>query len=872
MKRRLFVPEVIQSSATDCGPAALKALFAGFGTYLSYGRLREACQTDVDGTSIDTLEELANTLGLATEQRIVPADLITDRALGCVPSIVVLRLPGGATHFAVLWRVHGRLVQIMDPAAGRVWLPRLRFLASLYIHQQSVPAAAWADYADGDDLASALRRRLRSIGIHEDLWDDRTHMDASLRVVSALVASGKVGRGVPAADLLRRCREHPEQIPETYWSARPVAGDPECVIVKGAVVLAVTASEPETETTPLSPSIAAIRNERPPRWLAPVWGAIAEGGLALLLLIALSLLAAAAGVVLEALMFQGLLELTRHLTMTGERIAALAIVLGFTATLLVLEWSARSGVLGIGRRLELRLRQQILFAIPRLGDRYFRSRLISDMAFRAHSLHLLRQLPELAGELLRLSAALTATTIAIVWLYPDAAFQAAAAAIAAVGVPLLFQPALAERDLRVREASASLSRFYLDALLGATAVRAHAAERALLAAQAPQLEAWADAGLRQQAALVYAEAAQMLGATGPVVWLVMTEAGRSHTPAGFLLLAYWALSIPSLGQQIATILWGVPPLRNTTLRFLEPLNADVNASAQASGQPLPRSGAPSRAGIRVEAVDVSAVAGGQPILDSITLRVNAGEHVAIVGSSGAGKSSLVGLLLGWHTPAQGRLLVDGEPLDARALERIRRDTAWIDPQVHLFRRPLLDNLLYGNADDGESRVGWAMEASGLPGVLRRLPEGLQTPLGDRGTLVAGGEGQRVRIGRAFVAANVRLAILDEPGRGLDRAGRRAVLARARRQFAGATVFAITHDISDALDFDLVLVVEHGRIVEDGSPRAFCASSTSRFRALLDAELAVRRGLWENGGWRRLRMDRGKIVEAENREVHEWTLA
>jgi ABC-type bacteriocin/lantibiotic exporter with double-glycine peptidase domain len=76
VKRPYLIPEVIQTSATDCGPAALKAIASGFGVYLSYGRLREACQTDVDGTSIDMIEELANNLGLAAAQSMVPADLL----------------------------------------------------------------------------------------------------------------------------------------------------------------------------------------------------------------------------------------------------------------------------------------------------------------------------------------------------------------------------------------------------------------------------------------------------------------------------------------------------------------------------------------------------------------------------------------------------------------------------------------------------------------------------------------------------------------------------------------------------------------------------------------------------------------------------
>ncbi|HEX9441675.1 MAG TPA: cysteine peptidase family C39 domain-containing protein, partial [Roseiflexaceae bacterium] len=118
-RRRLLVPEVVQTSAMDCGPAALTALLQGHGLNASYGRLREACQTDVDGTSIDTLEQVAVQLGLEAEQIMLPVDhLLLDEA-EALPALLVVRLPDGLTHFIVAWRRHGSLVQCMDPAQGR---------------------------------------------------------------------------------------------------------------------------------------------------------------------------------------------------------------------------------------------------------------------------------------------------------------------------------------------------------------------------------------------------------------------------------------------------------------------------------------------------------------------------------------------------------------------------------------------------------------------------------------------------------------------------------------------------------------------------------------------------------------------------------
>src|SRR5580704_7178895 len=178
LKRRYLIPEVVQTSAMDCGPAALKALFGGFDRYLSYGRLREACQTDVDGTSIDTLESIAQQLGMRATQSMLPVDLLLLKSSVCLPAVVVVGLPDGGTHLVVLWRTHGPWLQVMDPGAGRLWLPRRRFLESLYIHEQRVPAGACREWCQSAVFTAGLEDRMRALRLEPQLWTDRAHQDA----------------------------------------------------------------------------------------------------------------------------------------------------------------------------------------------------------------------------------------------------------------------------------------------------------------------------------------------------------------------------------------------------------------------------------------------------------------------------------------------------------------------------------------------------------------------------------------------------------------------------------------------------------------------------------------------------------------------
>lgn len=129
-------------------------------------------------------------------------------------------------------------------------------------------------------------------------------------------------------------------------------------------------------------------------------------------------------------------------------------------------------------------------------------------------------------------------------------------------------------------------------------------------------------------------------------------------------------------------------------------------------------------------------------------------------------------------------------------------------------------------------------------------------------MVSGGEGQRVRLGRAMMKAGARLVILDEPFRGLDREKRRELLERARELWRDATLLCVTHDVGETLDFDRALVIDRGQIVEDAPPMELAARGNSLYRALLDAEEDVRAGMWASDEWRRLRVDGGRVSEEE----------
>ncbi|HET7501910.1 MAG TPA: ATP-binding cassette domain-containing protein [Kofleriaceae bacterium] len=904
---RTIIPEVVQISATDCGPASLKSVFAGMGLELNYRVLREACQTDVDGTSIGTLEELSNQLGLDAEQVMLPMDHVFLPEARALPAIIVTLSAGGRSHFVVLWRRIGPFVQVMDPLVGRRWTRVETLIRTVYQHTTAVPAAAWREWAGSEEAVAALERRLRDLGatsaraLITKALEDPGHrsiatLDAAIRAVEAMVRAGAIGRGRTAAGLVQsmitRAESGEVPIPESYWSVRPNPdasdapdGEPE-LLLTGAVLLRFRGwrGEASSRAADASPPPAPLQGElataltssqaSPARTLRRL---LREDPRSIPLLIAAGLVLATFGRILQALMLRAMLDLGRDLGTIEQRAAGMLVLAGVALMLLLMQVPISLGLLGIGRRLEVRLRKAYFEKLPRTEDRYFQSRLASDMASRCHNIQTMRTLPALIAQGLTVSLEVLSTAAALVWAAPGAWSIALALTVATLCLPLVAQKLFFEPDMRVQTHAGALSSFILNALLGLTPIRIHGAERSLRRGQEALLVEWTRSRYWLQRLSVGFEGVLMVISYGLVVLLVYSYLETSERASLVLLVVFWALRFPILGQRLLVLTRAFPSAMNRVRRLLdiigeiepEPVrslalapapehHAIAGGEARSAEPAEPAAGVVTGVAIAMERVRVKG--GGHTILDKVSLNIAAGEHVAVVGVSGAGKSTLVGLLLGWLRPARGEIRIDGAPLDQPAVERLRRTTAWVDPAISIWNQSLLDNLRYGN----DSAHGWALDAA-LRGaemldILEALPAGLQTSLGEGGGLVSGGQGQRVRLARAMLRSGVRLAILDEPFRGLDRDRRARLLAESRRLWANITLLCVTHDVAHTQEFDRVLVIEGGRIVENGPPNQLLANETSRYGELLRADLDNHQMLWGGGSWRRWWLADGRLVE------------
>lgn len=208
---------------------------------------------------------------------------------------------------------------------------------------------------------------------------------------------------------------------------------------------------------------------------------------------------------------------------------------------------------------------------------------------------------------------------------------------------------------------------------------------------------------------------------------------------------------------------------------------------------------------------------GQAVLKDFELQVPAGQKVGLVGRSGAGKSTIVALLQRLYDPEGGAVLIDGQNIAQVNQESLRCSIAVVQQDISLFHRSLLENLRYGRPDATDDEVFRAVEAARCTEFIHGLSEGFDTIVGERGMKLSGGQRQRLAIARAFLM-DAPIVILDEATSALDTESEQSIQEALSRLFKGRTVIAIAHRLSTLDSFDRILVLDKGRIVEDGAPR------------------------------------------------------
>jgi ABC-type multidrug transport system fused ATPase/permease subunit len=205
----------------------------------------------------------------------------------------------------------------------------------------------------------------------------------------------------------------------------------------------------------------------------------------------------------------------------------------------------------------------------------------------------------------------------------------------------------------------------------------------------------------------------------------------------------------------------------------------------------------------------------QSVLRDVQLEIPAGSSMAMVGPSGAGKTTMAGLILRFYDPVHGRILLDGIDLRDITLDSLRRQIAIVPQEPVLFDVSIQENIAYSRPDATAQEVHAAVRAAGAWEFIQALPQGLDTPIGERGVMLSGGQRQRLSLARAFLK-DARIIVLDEPTTGLDAQTEADLLITLQRLMAGRTTIIIAHHLHTVRHVDQIIVLKGGQLIQNGS--------------------------------------------------------
>ena len=392
--------------------------------------------------------------------------------------------------------------------------------------------------------------------------------------------------------------------------------------------------------------------------------------------------------------------------------------------------------------------------------------------------------------------------------------------IALVTAPFMVSASfLVTRPLRAaakmkRDVESRIASHIQQTLTGIPVVQAFAQEER----ESQRLQKYADAAIQAQQRSTLIGSINSLSSglvttlgTGVILWF-----GARHVLAGTLMIGgllgflFYLNSLQTQMKTFANIHTTLQGINASVDRVLEVLEAVPEVVEKPGAPALP----PVRGLVQFDRV-VFGYERGRPVLRGLLLEVKPGQSLALVGSTGAGKTTLVNLIPRLIDPWEGRVLVDGHDIRDVQIKSLRNQVAFVLQDSFLFPFSVADNIAYGRPEAKRSEIQAAAKAANAHQFIERLPQGYDTVIGERGATVSGGERQRLAIARALLK-NAPILILDEPTSALDAETERLIMEALDRLMEGRTTFIVAHRLSTVRRADRIAVLQNGQITETGT--------------------------------------------------------
>ncbi len=375
-----------------------------------------------------------------------------------------------------------------------------------------------------------------------------------------------------------------------------------------------------------------------------------------------------------------------------------------------------------------------------------------------------------------------------------------------------FQRRIAPRYDAVREQAARLGARLANSVQGIATIKSFAAEERELAALAADSQAYV--GANRRAIAVSSAFIPLIRMAILAGFLATFVYGGKLVLDGSLREGFYAVLV-FLTQRL---LWPLTRLAETVDLYQRAM-ASTRRVLGLLAEPQPARGALAALPRLAGAIEFDGVrfeyADARPAVRDFALSIAAGTTVALVGATGAGKSTVFKLLLGLVRPQAGQVRIDGRALDDYDLRALRLQLGWVAQEVFLFDGSVRDNLAYARPDAGTGEIVAAARAAEADAFIRALPQGYDTRIGERGQLLSGGQRQRLAIARALLK-DPPVLLLDEATSAVDNETEAAIQRSLRRLAHGRTVLVIAHRLSTIVHADRIVVMDAGRIVEQGA--------------------------------------------------------